>query len=79
MVPVFSIHNEVLQNACSLAYLARLTHHLYKQEYCETVRGNGSSQACCQNEVSKCYSFSLSFPHFLLLIVVLGTYEALEE
>lgn len=54
------------------AYLARLTHHLYKQQcYCETVPGKGSSRACCQNEVSEHYSFlshSLIFPPSLCLL-----------
>lgn len=42
------------------AHLARLAHHLYKQQRCcETVPGKGSSRACCQNEVREHYSFSL--------------------
>lgn len=49
------------------AYLARLTHHLYKQQCCcETVPGKGSSRACCQNEVSEHYSFLSHFPSFSL-------------
>lgn len=71
MLHVFSIHNEVLQNACSLHIsLDSPATCINNSAIAKRFQGKALPGACCQNEVSEHYSFlsdSLIFPPSLCL------------
>jgi len=60
MLHVFSIHNEVLQNACSLNIsLDSPATCINNSALAKRFQGKALPGACCQNEVSEHYSFLL--------------------